>query len=74
MPFACVFMTTVPITKLFACVWGETMEDMYYEGLPTQQWLFLAPDRPCDQHVQSTRRMSLTAKRPSTKGLPVLLE
>jgi hypothetical protein len=24
--------------------------------LPTQQWLLLAPDRPCAQHVQSTRR------------------
>jgi hypothetical protein len=42
--------------------------------LPTQQWLLLAPDRPCAQHVQSTRRMRLTVKRPSTKGLPFLLE
>jgi hypothetical protein len=40
-----------------------------YISLPTQQWLLLAPDRPCDQHVQSTRRMSLTVKRLSTKGL-----
>ena len=27
----CVFITAVPITKLFACVGGETMEDMCYE-------------------------------------------
>jgi hypothetical protein len=39
----------------------------------TQQWLLLAPDRPYAQHVQSTRRMSLTVKRPSTKGSPFLL-
>jgi hypothetical protein len=31
--FLCVFITAVPITKLFACVWGETMEDMCYERL-----------------------------------------
>jgi hypothetical protein len=30
--------------------------------------------RPCAQHVQSTRRMSLTVKRPSTKGWPLQLE
>jgi hypothetical protein len=29
----CVFITAVPITKLFACVEGETMEDMCYERL-----------------------------------------
>ena len=29
----CVFITAVPIAKLFACVGGETMEDMYYERL-----------------------------------------
>ena len=45
-----------------------------YFSLSTQQWLLLAPDRPCAQHVQSTRRMRLTVKRPSTKGLPFLLE
>ena len=28
------------------------------------------PDRPCAQHVQSTRRIRLTVKRPSTKGFP----
>ena len=28
-----VFITAVPITKLFACVGGETMEDMCYERL-----------------------------------------
>jgi hypothetical protein len=28
--------------------------------LSTQQWLLLAPESPCAQHVQSTRRMSLT--------------
>jgi hypothetical protein len=39
-----------------------------YISLSTQQWLLLAPDRPCYQHVQSTRRMSLTVKRPSTQG------
>jgi hypothetical protein len=44
-----------------------------YISLSTQQWLLLAPDRPCAQHVQSTRRMSLTVKRPSTKGLPFQL-
>jgi hypothetical protein len=27
--WVCVFNTSVPITKLFVCVWGETMEDMY---------------------------------------------
>jgi hypothetical protein len=27
-----VFITAGPITKLFACVGGETMEDMCYEG------------------------------------------
>ena len=27
----CVFITAVPITKLFACVWGEEVEDMCYE-------------------------------------------
>jgi hypothetical protein len=41
-----------------------------YIPLTTQQWLLLTPDRPCAQHVQSTRRMSLTVKRPSNKGLP----
>jgi hypothetical protein len=53
---------------------------MWYSGkcfntlfLPIQQWLLLAPDRPCAQHVQSTRRMSLTVKRPSIKGLPFQL-
>jgi hypothetical protein len=39
-----------------------------YISLSTQ-WQLLAPDRPCAQHVQSTRRMSLTVKRPSNKGL-----
>jgi hypothetical protein len=39
------------------------------EGL-VNKCLLLAPDRPCAQHVQSTRRMSLTVKRQSTKGLP----
>ena len=29
----CVFITAVPITKLFACVGGETMEGMCYERL-----------------------------------------
>jgi hypothetical protein len=29
----CVFISAVPITKLFACVGGETMEDMCYERL-----------------------------------------
>jgi hypothetical protein len=37
--------------------------------LPIKQWQSLLPDRPCAQHVQSTCRMSLTVKRPSTKGL-----
>jgi hypothetical protein len=36
--------------------------------LQTKQWQSPLPDRPCDQHIQSTRRMSLTVKRPSTKG------
>ena len=27
------FIAAVPITKLFACVGGGTMEDMCYEGL-----------------------------------------
>ena len=29
--YRCVFITAVPITKLFACVGGRTMEDMCYE-------------------------------------------
>ncbi len=29
----CVFITAVPIRKLFECVWEETMEDMCYERL-----------------------------------------
>jgi len=32
-PAVCVFITAVPITKLFACVGGGTMEDMCYERL-----------------------------------------
>jgi hypothetical protein len=36
--------------------------------LSTQQWHLALDDRPCAQHVQSTRRMSLTVKRPSTEG------
>jgi hypothetical protein len=39
---------------------------------PTQQW-HLVPDSPCAQHVQSTRRMSLTPTRLSTKGFPFQL-
>jgi hypothetical protein len=39
-----------------------------------QQWQPPLPDRPCAQHVQSTRRMSLTVKRPSTQGLPFQLK
>jgi hypothetical protein len=35
--------------------------------LSTQQWHLALDDRPCAQHVQSTRRMSLTVKRPSSK-------
>ncbi len=31
--FMCVFITAVPITKLFACVGGGTMQDMCYERL-----------------------------------------
>jgi hypothetical protein len=31
----------------------------------------LAPDRPCDQHVQPTRRMSLTVPRPSPSGVDI---
>jgi hypothetical protein len=29
----CVFITAVPITKMFVCVGGGTMEDMCYERL-----------------------------------------
>jgi hypothetical protein len=43
-----------------------------YISLSTQ-WQLLAPDRPCAQHVQSTRRMSLTVNRPSNKGLSLQL-
>jgi hypothetical protein len=39
--------------------------------LPTQQWLILAPDRPCTQHVQSTRRMSLTVKASVNQGVAI---
>jgi hypothetical protein len=39
-----------------------------------QQWQPPLPDRPCAQHVQSTRRMSLTVKRPSTQGLSLQLK
>jgi len=31
--WVCVFITAVPSTKLFACVGGETMEDVCYERL-----------------------------------------
>jgi hypothetical protein len=41
--------------------------------LPTQQWLLALDDRPCAHYVQSTRRMSLTPTRPSTKGSTFLL-
>jgi hypothetical protein len=60
-----------------------------YILLPTKQWQPPLPDHPRAQHVQSTRRMSLTVKRgvevtelstnkqhnlsPSTKGLPLQL-
>jgi hypothetical protein len=33
-----------------------------------KQWQFFAPDRPCAQHVQSTRRMSLRPRVRQTRG------
>ena len=33
LPITHVFITAVPITKLFLCVGGETMEDMCYKRL-----------------------------------------
>ena len=39
-----------------------------YTLLSTQQCQFLAPDLPCAQHVQSTRRMNVTSPRPSPRG------
>ncbi len=39
-----------------------------------QQWLLALDDRPCAHNVQSTRRMSLTPTRQSTKGSPFQLE
>jgi hypothetical protein len=44
-----------------------------YIFLSIQQWLLLAPDLPCAQHVRLTRRISLTVKRPSTKGLLMMI-
>jgi hypothetical protein len=35
------------------------------DSFPTQTMQPPLPDRPCAQHLQSTRRMSLTVKRPS---------
>jgi len=40
-------------------------------GRPSQQ---TQPDAPALNHVQSTRRMSLTTPRPSNKGLTFLLD
>jgi len=39
-----------------------------YISFFSQQWLLALDDRPCFQYVQSTRRMSITPTRPSTRG------
>jgi hypothetical protein len=40
----------------------------YTPLLSTQQWQFLAPDRPCAQHVQSTPRFKAFKKRVPSKS------
>ena len=53
--------------------WEQGPQGVPGAFLSTKQWQPPLPDRPCDQHVQSTCRMSPTPKRPSTKGLPFQL-